>query len=178
MNVSIMIGRAAGILTRPRVLRPITCAWLLLVIIGSLQPNRLLEVVGLARRGRLRVVIGSVEPPPPRVAAGPRQPAGTGPVVDVDLHRQIHWLAFGGAALLLLLPARNRRREICAVLAAFLLGLSLEYLQHLIYRNPMEWYDVRDDGLAILAALALYRLSGSRHAAPAPAAHPFDQPAS
>jgi type II secretory pathway component PulK len=53
----------------------------------------------------------------------------------------------------------NRRQQIRSALAVFLLGLSLEYLQHLIYRNPMEWWDVRDDGLAILAAHAIYQFT-------------------
>ena len=46
-----------------------------------------------------------------------------------------------------------------SAIGVFLLGLSLEYLQHLIYRNPMEWRDVRDDTLAILAAFALYQFA-------------------
>jgi hypothetical protein len=162
-------------LNHPRIIRRITCAWLLLVVVGSLQPHRLLEVAGIMRRSRLHVAFGSVQPARVPVAAGSWQPASPGPVVN--LHRQIHWLAFGGAAFLLLLGSRKRRQEIRSVAAAFLLGLSLEYLQHLIYRNPMEWYDVRDDGFAILVALALYRLAGSNSisptnsspAAPAPA---------
>jgi hypothetical protein len=106
---------------RARVILGITQAWLLLLIVGSLQPARL----------------------------GP----------GVALHRGIHWLAFAGTAFLLLLLSRNRRQEIRSAIGVFLLGLSLEYLQHLIYRNPMEWRDVRDDTLANLAAFALYQLT-------------------
>jgi hypothetical protein len=108
-------------MNRPKIIRLIAQAWLLLVIVGSLQPAR--------------------------------------PWHSVAAHRGIHWLAFAGLALVLLLPSRNRRQEIHSVIAACLLGLSLEYLQHLVYRNPMEWCDVRDDTLAILAAFALYRLA-------------------
>ena len=43
--------------------------------------------------------------------------------------------------------------------------LSLECLQHLIYHNLMEWRDVRDDTLAVLAAFVLYRLGGTCKAA-------------
>jgi hypothetical protein len=162
MNWRIDVG---GILklTYPRIIRRITQAWLPLVVVGSLQPNRLLEVAGFMRRARLRAAIGSLQPASLLVAVGSLRPASPGPVLD--LHREIHWLAFGGAALLLLLGSRNRRQEIRSVIAVFLLGLSLEYLQHLIYHNPMEWDDVGDDALAILAVLALYRLAGTCKAA-------------
>ena len=73
----------------------------------------------------------------------------------MGLHREIHWLAFAVATFLLLLLCRNRRQEIESAIGVFVLGLSLEYLQHLIYRNPMEWWDVRDDSFAIFAAFAL-----------------------
>jgi hypothetical protein len=97
--------------------------WILLLIVGSLNPAR--------------------------------------PALVVGLHREIHWMAFGGAAFLLLLLSRNRRQEIRSVIAVFLLGLSLETLQHLIYRNTMEWRDVRDNALAILVTFALYRLTAA-----------------
>ena len=110
-----------------QIIRRITLAWLLFIIVGSLQPAR--------------------------------------PGHNVALHRGIHWLAFACTAFLLLLLSRNRRQEIRGVVAACLLGLSLEYVQHVVYRNAMEWRDVRDDTLAILAALALYRLAGTCWAA-------------
>jgi hypothetical protein len=92
--------------------------------------------------------------------AGSLQPARPGPVVG--LHREAHWLAFAGAAFLLLALSRNRLQQICSAIALFLLGFSLEYLQHLIYRGPMEWWDVRDDTLAIFFALAVYRFTLDR----------------
>jgi len=97
-----------------RVLLRVTQVWLLVLIVGSLQPAR--------------------------------------PGVVVGLHREIHWLAFAGAAFLLFSLSLNRRQQIHCATALFLLGLSLEFLQHQIYRNPMEWRDVRDDALAILIA--------------------------
>jgi hypothetical protein len=65
-----------------------------------------------------------------------------------------------GAAFWLLLLSWNRRQEIRGVIGAFLLDLSLEGLQHLIYRNPTESRNasVRDN---TLAAFALYRLAGA-----------------
>ncbi len=79
-------------------------------------------------------------------------------VAKIGLHRGVHWVAFAGAAFLLLALSRNRRQQVRTAFAVFLLGLSLEFLQHLLYRNVMEWWDVRDDTLAILAAFALYQL--------------------
>jgi hypothetical protein len=108
---------------RARILLRITQAWLLLLIVGSLQPAR--------------------------------------PGAVVSVHREIHWLGFACPTFFLLLLSRNRRQEIRILIGVFLLGLSLEYLQHLFYRNPMEWWDVRDDAFAILAAFALYRLAGA-----------------
>ena len=112
---------------REKILLRLTRLWILVLIVGSLQPARPAPVVGL--------------------------------------HREIHWLAFGGVAFLLLMVSRNRRQEIRGVIVMCLLGLSLEYLQHLLYRHAMEWRDVRDDTLAIVAPLALYRLTRSGRAA-------------
>ena len=106
----------------PRVaFRIVVQVWLILLIVGSLQPAR--------------------------------------PSLVIAYHRELHWLAFAGAAFLVLLLSRNRRQEIRSAIGAFLLGLSLECVQHLIYRHPMEWRDVRDDTLAILAAFALYQFT-------------------
>ncbi len=58
----------------------------------------------------------------------------------------------------MLLPSRNWRQEIRIAVGICLLGLSLEYLQHLFYRNVMEWWDVRDDTIAVLVAVVLHRL--------------------
>jgi hypothetical protein len=86
----------------------------------------------------------------------------------IELHRGVHGLAFAGAAFLLLSLSKSRHQEIQSVIAVCLIGLSLEYLQHLIYRNGMEWWDVRDDTLAILAAFGLYQLTRLRKSTAAP----------
>ena len=93
------------------------------------------------------------------LVAGSLQPARPG--IVKGLHREIHWVAFAGAAVLLFALSKTRLREMLGAGAIFLLGVSLEVLQHLIYRNALEWRDVVDDGLAILAAFALYRLTGA-----------------
>jgi hypothetical protein len=80
-------------------------------------------------------------------------------VSKIEIHRGVHGLAFAGVAFLLLALSKSRHQEIRSAIAVCLLGLSLEYLQHLIYRNGMEWWDVRDDTLAIFAVFALYQLT-------------------
>jgi hypothetical protein len=90
------------------------------------------------------------------VIAGSLQPSRPG--VVLGLHREIHWAAFAGAAFLLLLVSRSRGQELCSAIGMCLLGLSLEFGQHLLYGKAMEWRDVADDAVAILAAVVLYRL--------------------
>jgi hypothetical protein len=99
------------------------------------------------------LIVGSLQPARPGIVAG--------------LHGEIHYVAFAGAALLLLSLSRTRRREILGAFAIFLLGFSLELLQHLVYRSGLEWRDVADDGLAVLLAFALYRLAGAWKPRPA-----------
>jgi len=144
------------ILKRPQIIRYIALAWILLVVVGSFQPIRILVAAGSLPHAGLRAAVGSLQMGRPPVG-GSLHPTGTGPVVG--LHREIHWLSFGGAAFLLLLLSRNRRQEIRSVIATCLLGLSLEYMQHLVYYIDLEWPDVYDDTLAAIVALALYRLA-------------------
>ena len=98
------------------------------------------------------LIIGSLQPVRPGIVTGH--------------HRQVHWAAFAGAALMLLSLARTRRQEALAALAMVMLGISIEVLQHLIYRHPMEWRDIADDSIAVAAGLALYYLTGSRKPSP------------
>src|SRR5450631_3469209 len=81
------------------------------------------------------------------LVAGSLQPSRPGAVQG--FHREIHWAAFAGAALLLFALSQTRRREILGACAVFLLGVSVEVAQHLIHRNRLEWPDVADDALAI-----------------------------
>ncbi len=88
------------------------------------------------------------------LVAGSLQPARPGAIRG--FHRPIHWIAFAGAALMLLALSRTRAAEAAAIASTFLLGVSLEVLQHFIYGHPMEWRDIADDGLAVAAACALF----------------------
>jgi hypothetical protein len=100
------------------------------------------------------LIVGSLQPARPGVVKG--------------LHREVHWVAFAGAAVLLFALSKTRLREILGAGTIFLLGVSLEVMQHLIYRNHLELRDIVDDGLAILAAFALYHLTGAWKPRPDP----------
>jgi hypothetical protein len=113
----------------------IAAVWISCLIVGSLLPYRTKLALGTR----------------PAHAANPRAP-----VVTLK-HRAIHWLSFGGAALLLLLLARNRHQEIAAVAATIALGCFIEFAQHVMYRNDIEWWDMRHDTYGALAALVLLR---------------------
>jgi hypothetical protein len=93
------------------------------------------------------LIVGSLQPARPSIIKG--------------VHREIHWVAFAGAVLLLCCLSRTRSWEILSAFNIFFLGVSLEVLQHLIYRNALEWRDVSDDGFAILVAFGLYSLTGA-----------------
>ena len=100
------------------------------------------------------------------LVVGSLQPAR--PSLVTSFHPEIHWLAFASTAFLLFVLSRNPHQEIRRAIAVIVLGLSLECLQHLLYRNPMEWWDVRDDVLSVLAAFALYHFLGAPKPASAP----------
>jgi hypothetical protein len=102
----------------------------------------------------LLLTVGSLQPARPRVVK--------------RVHREIHWVGFAGAAVLLFCQSRTRREEIVAAAATVLLGVSLEFLQHVIYRGSMEWRDIGDDGLAVLLAFALYRMAAAWRITPDP----------
>jgi len=110
------------------------------IVTTGVKPNRILRPVTLAWLVLLSV--GSLQP---------RRPGSV-----VALHREIHWAAFACAAFLLFLPTRTRFQTLQRAIAAFLLGLCLECLQHFLYHKTIEWLDVGDDALAILMALAVY----------------------
>ena len=93
--------------------------------------------------------------------AGSLQTARLNVVASGTPHVALHWFAFGGLAFLSFTLSYTGRQEIVRAFAIFFLGLALEVLQYVINRKFMEWHDVRDDGLAILAVLAIYRLTGA-----------------
>jgi hypothetical protein len=71
-------------------------------------------------------------------------------------------VGFATPAFFLFSLSKTRRQEILRALALLFLAFSIEILQHLIYRNAMEWADIRDDSVAILAGFAFYYLANRR----------------
>ena len=86
------------------------------------------------------------------------------------MHRPLHFLLFGITALILWrlfvsvdwprIPKLFAARPwLVALLSTAALGTAIELLQHLIYRDRMEWWDVRDDSLAAIGAVLLILLA-------------------
>ena len=78
------------------------------------------------------------------------------------VHGAVHMAAFGVMAWLLISLAGTWRNRILAALAVCIFAWMIETGELLIYRNAMEWLDVRDDIFGVLAALIVTRAKGSR----------------
>jgi glycopeptide antibiotics resistance protein len=73
-------------------------------------------------------------------------------------HRVDHIGAFGALALLLLPLARNRRETWLITAASLCVACGMELLQYHVFhfasnRQPIEWWDIRDNTVGILLAL-------------------------
>jgi hypothetical protein len=72
-------------------------------------------------------------------------------------HRVAHFATFGMTTLLFMLPAEKRRKEALFAGAAFLLGCVIEFGQFVLrFSLIFEWWDIRDDFFATVAAFALF----------------------
>ncbi len=105
------------------------------------------QLVRIAPFWILLVAVGSLMPEAAKRALGTN--------ASVLWHQCYHFASFGSAALILSLIAPTAPKRVAAFLSVVALGLLLESLQHAIWHNPMEWWDVRDDALAAAAAWAL-----------------------
>lgn len=72
-------------------------------------------------------------------------------------HRVAHVFSFGAAALMLLALGTDGKSESLAAAGVLCLAIAIETSQHLLYKNPLEWGDVRDDTIGILIAALLIR---------------------
>ena len=108
--------------TRRALLR-FAIVWILLIVIGSFLPSKTKRALGTVTRSRV-----------PAVRA-----------MAVREHRVVHFVQFGIAALLLSVLGANLSQRSSALLGIIMLGLLIEYAQHLLGRGPLEWWDVRDD---------------------------------
>ncbi len=66
-------------------------------------------------------------------------------------HHVAHFLGFGALALLAIVGFDNHSSSLWPAAASFLFGFAIEFLQHWQNRMPIEWYDVRDDAVGVLA---------------------------
>ena len=71
-------------------------------------------------------------------------------------HHVAHFVGFGALAFLATVGfSKASRTAFLPATEALLLGCLIEFLQHLQNRMPIEWYDVRDDALGVIACAAL-----------------------
>lgn len=82
-------------------------------------------------------------------------------------HRVAHIGAFGMLALLLLPLARSRRETWLIIGAIFCVACGMELLQYHVFhfrreRQPIEWWDIRDDTVGLLLALLAVRFTRLR----------------
>jgi hypothetical protein len=60
-------------------------------------------------------------------------------------------MAFGVLSFLLAVLCRNPSRQLMALACVVALGALIEGLQHLMYENPFETWDLRDDTYGALS---------------------------
>src|SRR5271165_2874013 len=91
------------------------------------------------------------------------QPARPGNIHSGPAHHVAHFLSFGALAFLAAMGFGFADRiSVYPALGTFLWGGAIEYLQHLQNQMPVEWYDVRDDGVGIIAFMILWHISFRR----------------
>jgi hypothetical protein len=76
------------------------------------------------------------------------------------VHQVWHVVSFGAAGLMLFALSRNAKQASTAALGIFCLTVAIETSQHLLYKNPFEWWDVREDTIGIAFAWMLIRWTG------------------
>lgn len=103
----------------------------------------------ILRRIAIAWIVGLVA-----VSLQPWRPPGESQSI---LHNAGHIASFGVAGLMLFALSQNPRQIYIAALGVFCLAVAIELIQHLLYKNQFEWWDVRDDTVGIALALMLIR---------------------
>jgi hypothetical protein len=70
-------------------------------------------------------------------------------------HSWGHLLAFSVIGFGVARIAHSFRGRVLFLFSALLLGLAIEYVEHVAYRNPLEWKDVLVDALGVLCGTLL-----------------------
>ena len=76
------------------------------------------------------------------------------------VHNVWHVTFFGAVGVMLCALSRNGRQASTAALGIFCLAVAIETGQHLLYKDPFEWWDVRDDTIGVAFAWMLIRWTG------------------
>jgi hypothetical protein len=85
------------------------------------------------------------------------QPIRPGSIDFGMVHRLAHFLCFGALAFLATRGfGAPDRISLLPASESFIFGFAIEFLQHCLNRMSIEWYDVRDDAVGILAFTALF----------------------
>ncbi len=111
------------------------------------------------------VIAGSLLPGKQKEAIGTFTPYAAAAQGNIRWqHEVFHVTAFGGMALVLGLAAPDSRRRHAGVLLAAAIGVSLELMQTRLTQMGVEWWDVRDDLIAVSIAALLLGTSSFRTA--------------
>jgi hypothetical protein len=90
---------------------------------------------------------------------GSLQPSRPAHIHYGPIHHFAHFLGFGVLTFLLTIAYGNRDRiSLWPAVVVFAFGFTIELLQHWVYRMPIEWRDVSDDGMSAVAVAALYQI--------------------
>lgn len=73
------------------------------------------------------------------------------------VHQVSHLISFGAAGVMLFALSNDSRQAWRAALGILCLAVAIETSQHLLYKNPFEWWDVRDDTIGVLFGGVLIR---------------------
>ncbi len=68
----------------------------------------------------------------------------------LDFHRLLHFATFATTTFIVFI---GTRRWWLAAGLSFFVGCLTEYLERIVYLGWLEWADIRDDGLGVLAGL-------------------------
>jgi hypothetical protein len=80
------------------------------------------------------------------------------PLAASPIHRLEHVVGFGILGLVLLPLGRSRLEKLLIAVTIFAFGFGLELLQYFVFhysysKQPLEWWDVRDNAVGLMLAL-------------------------
>lgn len=123
----------------------------------QIVPRPLLQI--LANVCLIMLIIGSFLPSKAKVWIGTQHPGDLVGTVSMQ-HRLFHIAAFGLTTLGFLLLERSRKGEVILSMLMCVLGCAIESMQSLLSQfRFFEWWDIRDDFYAVVAAFALIQMA-------------------